>query len=90
MDCVIHLLIPYVAVHVCNFLKMFKGKVSSVCRSSGLKRLKLTERRVIGIPCRVVGPMPSTFFGGACVDVILLDSSNLLSLVSLLKSRLME
>jgi hypothetical protein len=51
---------------------------------------QLTDLNETGIPSRVIGPTPSTFFGADCVDVILLDSSILLSLVSLFKSRFME
>lgn len=52
---------------------------------------QLTDLDIIGIPSRVVEPIPSTFFPTVVwVDVIFLDSSILLSLASLLKSRFME
>lgn len=58
-------------------------------RTKGFKEW-LTDRIETGIPSLVIGPTPSDFFGGgAWVDVIFLVSSNLLSLVSLLNSRLM-
>lgn len=84
VNCVVHLLIPNIAIHVCHFLQgsRFKNYESTSRWRS------FTDRRETGMPSRVVGPMPSTFFGGAWVDVILLVSSNLLSLASLLKSRL--